>query len=68
MPRSRRWTRGIAADESHRSGRLVAAWAALATGHVKFPLQVRNVSTDPIYGPITIRVVTVNDVAAQPSR
>ena len=38
-----------------------------ARGLVQFPLQLRNVSSDPIYGPIAIRVVKVKETAGQPS-
>lgn len=38
-----------------------------AKGVVTFPVQVRNVSNDAIYGPISIRVVRVKQTAGQPS-
>jgi hypothetical protein len=38
-----------------------------ATGLVRFPLQVRNLSSSAIYGPISIRIVGVKEVAGRPS-
>jgi hypothetical protein len=74
------YTARIALTEAPRSDRgaeqdvtgrveIVAGTATFdrARGLVQFPLQLRNVSSEPIYGPIAIRVVQVKETAGQPS-